>query len=72
MYHIGQPGDLIVQPGFAMHCVVTKPLFDGDQPLLALVTEYEGIDIRLANRACRVFFPFVLEKKRSDLLAEAK
>ena len=72
LYHIGQPGDLIVQPAFAMHCVVTKPLFDGDQPLWALVTGYEGIDIRLENHARRVFFHFVLEKKRSELLAEAK
>ena len=37
-----------------------------------LATAYEVIDIRLENRALRVFFHSVLEKKRSDYLAEAK
>ena len=38
-----------------------------------LATAYEVIDIPSENRALRVFFfHFVLEKKRSDYLAEAE
>ena len=46
-YHVGQPGDIIVQPEFHVHCVVTKEAFapdDNSKSVWALVHEWEGIN----------------------------
>ena len=60
MYHLGQPGDVIVQPAFATDFVVTDETMTEDgELLLALVTGFEGLDNRVLNRGVRLCDDFI-------------
>ena len=42
-YHVAEPLDLIIQPSFAVHAVITEPTFSRGKRVWALVTGYEAI-----------------------------
>ena len=72
-YHLGEPGDLIVQPAFATHCVFTEPTFDrSGQPKWALVSGYEAIDLRVEDRGRRLFDNYAVGFPRGKLRSELK
>ena len=60
-YHIALPGDIIIQPSLFAHCVVTEPLYMGDNRLeqrWSLVHGWEGIDVTNASLGKTVFDVF--------------
>ena len=72
-YHLVEPGDLIVQPAFATHCVSTETTFDrSGQPKLALVSGYEAIDLRVEDRGRRPFDNYAAGFPRGKLCSELK
>ena len=70
VYHIGKPHDVIIQPAFACHCVITEPILQDGEPTWSLVTGYEGIDIEMPDRGRLVFNSFALEMDRNRIQFE--
>ena len=64
-YHIGQAGDVIVQPGFATHLVITEPSFSRGRRKWACVGGFEGLDNRVSDRGRRLFNHFITGVNRA-------
>ena len=71
MYHLGEPGDVIIQPAFATHFVVTEATVTDEGELLwACVTGFEGLDNRMLDRAARLFDDFITGFNRALIRKE--
>ena len=73
-YHLSVPGDVIVQPSFAVHAVFTQASQLKGRPVWACVTGYEALDPRFDNghRGMRVLNEFALGIRRNEILKELK
>ena len=71
MYHLGEPGDVNVQPAFATHFVVTEAtLSDEGELLRAVVTGFESLDNRMLDRAARLCDDFITGFNRAMIRKE--
>ena len=71
-YHIGEPGDIIVQPKFATHFVLTARADKDGKIIWDLVTGYEAIDLSVSDRATVLFDRFAVHMTRGDIEQELR
>ena len=69
-YHIGEAGDLIVQPAFAVHSVVTEEVNINGELQWSLVTGYEGVDRSMKGQGRKVFNHFAYGFDRVQFVEE--
>ena len=62
-YHVAEAGDIIVQPAFAVHAVITTPEVNRRRKCWSRVTGFEAVDVRMEFRDRRVtnFFRTVIK-----------
>ena len=62
-YHVAEAGDIIIQPAFAVHAVITAPEVSRRRKCWSLVTGFEAVDVRMESRGRRVIDSFGIGMK---------
>ena len=62
-YHVAEAGDIIIQPAFAVHAVITAPEVSRRRKCWSLVTGFEAKDVRMEFRGSRVIDSFGIGMK---------
>ena len=73
-FHVAEPLDLIVQPSYTVHAVITEPTFSRGKPVWAVVTGYEALAKKDSTtvRGRRVTNNFCLDVRKDQMVQEMR